>query len=98
MARSDYEVPSDWRPRKVMGKDFWHVLGVSMDTHPDKDFRSRISGDALLIGAPRTGRMRMHTAGNVAAWRCRNSYAAPRAHNRPCRSATPLFTNNGLVM
>jgi len=57
-------------------------LPVAATTHTHRreglnpDFR-QISGDALLIGAPRTGRMRMDTAGNVASCRCLNSYDVP---------------------
>lgn len=34
VARKDYDVNKNWQPRKIMGKDYWHILGVSQDTHP----------------------------------------------------------------
>ena len=35
VARQDYEVGENWRLKKTMGKDFWHILGVSQDSQPD---------------------------------------------------------------
>ncbi|MFA6569027.1 MAG: hypothetical protein WCS96_12515 [Victivallales bacterium] len=36
VARKDYNIGKDWQPRQIMGRDFWHILGVSQDTQPDK--------------------------------------------------------------
>gem|GEM_PF-1482063 len=36
VARQDFDIGETWRPNKIIGKDFWHILGVSMDSHPDK--------------------------------------------------------------
>ena len=36
VARVDYNIHQGWQPRKVQGKDFWNILGVSMDTQPEQ--------------------------------------------------------------
>ena len=36
VARKDYKEGKGWRPAQIMGRDFWHILGVSMDTQPDQ--------------------------------------------------------------
>ncbi len=36
VARRDFDVGEGWRPKKIMGRDFWHILGISMDSHPDE--------------------------------------------------------------
>ncbi|MEI6424802.1 MAG: sugar-binding protein, partial [Lentisphaerota bacterium] len=36
VARKDYDASPEWQPRQIMGRDFWHILGASQDTQPDK--------------------------------------------------------------
>ena len=36
VVRKDYDIAEEWKPKLVMGKNFWHILLVSMDTHPVK--------------------------------------------------------------
>jgi len=36
VARQDFDIGESWRPKKIMGRDFWHILGVSIDSHPDE--------------------------------------------------------------
>ena len=36
VARKDYDIGQDWQARKIMGRDFWHILGASQDTQPVK--------------------------------------------------------------
>ncbi len=36
VARQDFDIGETWLPKKVMRRDFWHILGVSMASHPDE--------------------------------------------------------------
>jgi len=36
VARKDYDIGKNWRPKQIMGKDFWSILDVNSYTHPDK--------------------------------------------------------------
>lgn len=36
VARQDFDVNEELRPRQIMGRDFWHILGVNTYTQPDQ--------------------------------------------------------------
>lgn len=36
VARKDYGIASSWTPRPILGRDFWHILLVNSQSHPDK--------------------------------------------------------------